>query len=156
MLVGRDHAGGKRSCWQGKIMLVGKDHVSGEGSCWLWKMVNVAELWFLHRKNTLFAQNGSLSVRSQQKSQQTICLLAADLISYASGAPRQAHVEITPKKYEKHLKGRPLVLPLNCSTTTITTTTTTTTTSWGIKSSNTPTFFSPIISTWAYFFDLET
>ena len=80
MLVGKNHAGGRGSCWWGRIMLVGKDHVGGEESCWLWKIVSIPELWFRHRKNTFFAQNGSPSVRSQQKSQQTICQLAADLI----------------------------------------------------------------------------
>ena len=57
-------------------MLVGKDLVGGERSCWLWRMVS-----FCPTKNIFFAQKGPLSVRSQHKSQQTICHVAADPIS---------------------------------------------------------------------------
>ena len=78
-------------------MLVGKDHVGGEGSCWLWKIVSIPEVWFRHRKNTFFAQNGSPSVRSQQKSQQTICQLAPDLLTNVARSKIQVDVEIIGK-----------------------------------------------------------
>ena len=66
-------------------MLVGKNHVAGERSCW-WEKI----MWLLQDgkllqksvfciKEYIFAQNGLPSVRSQHKSQQTICLLAAHL-----------------------------------------------------------------------------
>ena len=74
MLLGKDHAGEEGSCWWGKIMLVGKDRVGANASCWLWKIINFADYGFHTSltKNTFFAQNGSLCVRSQHKSQQTI------------------------------------------------------------------------------------
>ena len=66
-------------------MLVGKNHAGGEGSCW-WERI----MWLLQdgkllqkydfcTKKCTFAQNGLPSVRSQHKSQQTICLLVAHL-----------------------------------------------------------------------------
>ena len=66
-------------------MLVGKNHAGGEGSCW-WERI----MWLLQdgkllqkydfcTKKFTFSQNGLPSVRSQHKSQQTICLRAAHL-----------------------------------------------------------------------------
>ena len=66
MLVGKDHAGGEGSCWWERIMLVLQD----DEEC--------KNVIFASKKST-FSQNGLLSVRSQHKSQQTICLLAAHL-----------------------------------------------------------------------------
>ena len=60
------------TCWWGRIMLVGKDHA---GSARWWGMQKCD---FRFKKST-FSQNGLLFVRSQHKSQQTICLLAAHL-----------------------------------------------------------------------------
>ena len=67
MLVREDHAGGEGSCWRGRIMLVVED------SHFRRSMISVYEKLF-------FAQNGSLSVRSQHKSQKTICQVATDPI----------------------------------------------------------------------------
>ena len=66
-------------------MLVGKDHAGGEGSCW-WERI----MWLLQdgkllqkcdlcTKKFTFSQNVLPSVRSQHKSEQTICLRAAHL-----------------------------------------------------------------------------
>merc|ERR1712216_764768 len=88
-----DHAGGRRSCIQ--------DHVGGRGSCWLWKIVSLAESLFGHRKNTFFAQNGPLLVRSQHKSQQTICQLAADLILYGCWGQKIAPCRDNAEKIQR-------------------------------------------------------
>ena len=85
-------------------MLVGKDHVGGEGSCW-WERF----MWLLQDgkllqkygsciKKFTFSQNGLLSVRSQHKSQQTICHLAPDPIPPIFYL-KNAHVEIDRKFY---------------------------------------------------------
>ena len=66
MLVGKNHAGGERSCWWERIMLVLQD----DEEC--------KHVIFALEKST-FSQNGLPSVRSQHKSQQTICQLAAHL-----------------------------------------------------------------------------
>ena len=65
MLVGKDHAGGGGPCWWERIMLVLQD----DEEC--------KNVIFAPKKT--FSQNGLLSVSSQHKSQQTICLLAAHL-----------------------------------------------------------------------------
>ena len=65
MLVGKDHVGGERSCWWGRIMLV----LQNDEEC---KNVVFAP------KNT-FSLNGPWCVRSQHKLQQTICRLAVYL-----------------------------------------------------------------------------
>ena len=79
MLMREDHAGGEGSCWWEKIMLVEKDHVGGKGSCGCCKMVNYCKTMIWAPKKYTFSQNGFPSVRSQRKSQQTICLRAAHL-----------------------------------------------------------------------------
>ena len=79
MLVREDHVAGKRSCWWERIMLVEKDHVGGKESCGCCKMVNDCKSMIFAPKTSTFAQNGLPSVRSQHKSQQTICQLAAHL-----------------------------------------------------------------------------
>ena len=90
MRVGKDH------CWSEKIMLVAEDHAGGKGSCWWNRIMLVVEeskfsrIMISAQKKTFFAQNGSLSVRSQQKSQQTICQLAADLILWGCWGQRVA------------------------------------------------------------------
>ena len=79
MLAREDHVGGERSCWWERIMLVEKDHVGGKGSCGCCKMVDYCKSIIFAPKKSTFSQNGLPSVRSQHKSQQTICLLAAHL-----------------------------------------------------------------------------
>ena len=79
MLVGKNHAGGEGSCWWERIMLVEKDHVGGKGSCGCCKMVTYCKSMIFAPKKFTFSQNGLPSVRSQHKSQQTICQLAAHL-----------------------------------------------------------------------------
>ena len=79
MLVREDHVAGERSCWWERIMLVEKDHVGGKRSCGCCKMVNYCKNMIFAPKKSTFSQNGLLCVRSQHKSQQTICLLAAHL-----------------------------------------------------------------------------
>ena len=79
MLVKEDHVAGERSCWWERIMLVGKDHVGGKGSCGCCKMVNYCKSMIFAPKKSTFSQNGLPSVRSQHKSQQTICRRAAHL-----------------------------------------------------------------------------
>ena len=108
MLVGQDH------CWWERIILMGEDHVGGEESCW-WEriMLSVEDSKFSRimisaQKNMFFAQNGSPSVRSQQKSQQTICQLAADLILWGFegqriGQCRDNAEKIQPKFYRVFL-----------------------------------------------------
>ena len=100
MLVGKDH------CWWERIMLEAKDHVGGEGS-WRWERIMLPvedskcfRIMISVHETYVFAQNGSLSVRSQHKSQQTICQLAADLI-----APCRDNT----KKYNEHFTGRFLI-----------------------------------------------
>ena len=78
MLARKDHVAGERACCWERIMLVETDHVGGKGSCGCCKMVNYSKLCFVHKKST-FSQKGLPCVRSQRKSQQTICLLAAHL-----------------------------------------------------------------------------
>ena len=78
MLMREDHAGGEGSCWWGRIMLVEKNYVGGKGSCGCCKMVIYCKN-MIGAKTHIFAQNGLPCVRSQHKSQQTICLLAAHL-----------------------------------------------------------------------------
>ena len=80
MLVREDHVAGERSCWWERIMLVGKDHVGGKGSCGCCKMVNYCKSNVFAPKKSTFSQNGLPSVRSQHKSQQTICRLAVYLV----------------------------------------------------------------------------
>ena len=63
---------GKGSCWWGRIMLVGKDHAGCGG------LIILQKYDFCTKKNTNFAQNGLLCVRSQQESQQTRCFFAPD------------------------------------------------------------------------------
>ena len=79
MLMREDHAGGEGSCWWERIMLVENDHVGGKGSCGCCKMVNCCKSMIFAQKKYTFAQFGLPSVRSQHKSQQTICQLAAHL-----------------------------------------------------------------------------
>ena len=79
MLVREDNVDGERSCWWERIMLVEKDHVDGKGSCGCCKMVNYCKSMIFAPIFLLFSQKGLPSVRSQHKSQQTICLLAAHL-----------------------------------------------------------------------------
>ena len=66
-------------------MLMREDHAGGEGSCWrqrtMWLLQDgklLQKYEFCTKKHT-FSQNGLLSVRSQHKSQQTICQLGAHL-----------------------------------------------------------------------------
>ena len=66
MLVGKNHAGGERSCLWEKIM-------------WLLQDGKLLQKYGFRTKKYIFAQNGLPSVRSQHKLQQTICLLAAHL-----------------------------------------------------------------------------
>ena len=80
MLVREDHVGGERSCWWERIMLVEKDHVGGKGSCGCCNMVNYCKSMIFAPKKSTFSQNGLPSVRSQHKSQQTICRRAAHLL----------------------------------------------------------------------------
>ena len=82
MLVREDHVGGERSCWRERIMLVVKGHVVGKGSCGCCKMVNYCKSVIFAPEKYTFSQNGLLSVRSQHKSQQTICQLAAHLFQF--------------------------------------------------------------------------
>ena len=137
MLVAIDHVGGEGSCWWERIMLAGKDH------CWWKKIMLVAEdhvggkdhvaSWWerimlsvednkfsrimvsVHEKDVFFAQNGSLSVRSQQKSQQTICQLAADLILWGCWGQKIAPCRDNAEKIRKRIKGCPYILSLNRS-----------------------------------------
>ena len=66
-------------------MLVGKNHVGGEGSYWreriMWLLQDgkLLQKYDFCTKKSTFSQNGLPSVRSQHKSQQTICLRAAHL-----------------------------------------------------------------------------
>ena len=73
------------SCCWGMITLVGKNMLVEKRSCW-WEGI----MWLLQDGKLLqkydfrtnkytFSQNGLQSVRSQHKSQQTICRLAAHL-----------------------------------------------------------------------------
>ena len=79
MLARKDTVGERGSCWWERIMLVEKDHVGGKRSCGCCKMVNYCKTMIFAPTNYTFSQNGLPSVRSQHKSQQTICQLAAHL-----------------------------------------------------------------------------
>ena len=50
-------------------------------------------------KKSTFSQNGLPSVRSQHKSQQTICLLAAHLFQLKILREKRPYVKVTSKKY---------------------------------------------------------
>ena len=78
MLARKDHVAGERACCWERIMLVETDHVGGKGSCCCCKMVNCCKCMIFAPKDKI-SQNGLPSVRSQHKSQQTICLLAVHL-----------------------------------------------------------------------------
>ena len=98
MLVGKDH------CWWERIMLVAEDHVGGEESCWWERIMLVVEhgkccrIMISAQKNTFFAQNASPPVRLQQKSQQTICQLAADLILWGCWGQKTSQCRDNPEK----------------------------------------------------------
>ena len=79
MLVREDHVVGERPCWLERITLLGKVRVGEKGSCGCCKMVNYCKNMIFAPKKSTFSQNGLPSVRSQHKSQQTICQLAAHL-----------------------------------------------------------------------------
>ena len=89
-------------------MLVGKNHAGGEGSCW-WERI----MWLLQDGKLLqksafctkniAAQSGLPSVRSQHKSQQTICQLAPDLLTNVPRSKIQVDVEIIGTVSYTHL-----------------------------------------------------
>ena len=112
MLVGQDH------CWWERIMLMGEDHVGGEESCW-WERIMLsvedskfARIMISAQKNVFLAQNGPPSVRSQQKSQQTICQLAADLILWGCCVQKTSQCRDNPEKgRQKKNKECPYIFP---------------------------------------------
>ena len=99
MLASEDHVGGERSCWWEIIMLVEKEHVGGKGSCGCCKMVNYCKSMIFAPEKSICSQNGLPCVRSQHKSQQTICLLAAHLFPIKNSARKRPYVKVTSKKY---------------------------------------------------------
>ena len=116
MLAREDHVAGERSRWWERIMLVENDHVGGKGSCGCCKMVNYCKSRIVAPEKIIFAQKGLPSVRSQHKSQQTICQLAADLILWGCWGRKIATCRDNAEKIQRTFYKVFLNFSLNRST----------------------------------------